>query len=136
MTTSKIVGVIPPMVTPFDEDGEVDSGALVELVSFLMKHVNGVFICGTYGSGPMMETYDRKKVVETVIKTVKSKINVIVHVGATNTRTAVELAKHAEAAGATHVSSVPPYYYSHNEEEVKLYFEDNIKGSKDSGLCL
>ena len=130
MTNLKLVGVIPPMVTPFDKDGEVDSGALVELVSFLMNHVNGLFICGTYGSGPMMETYDRKKVVEIVTKTVKSKINVIVHIGATNTRTAIELAKHAEAVGATHVSSVPPYYYSHNEEEVKLYFEEILKEVK------
>jgi dihydrodipicolinate synthase/N-acetylneuraminate lyase len=130
MTDTRLVGVIPPMITPFNDDGEVDSKALVELVSFLVKHVNGLFICGTYGSGPMMEVDDRKKVVETVTATVGGRINVIVHVGATNTNTAVKLAKHAEAAGATHISSVPPYYYSHNEEEVRLYFETILKEVK------
>lgn len=127
MKNTNLVGVVPPMITPFDSNGEVDENALKELVSFLASHVQGLFICGTYGSGPLMESDQRKKVAEIVTKQIDGKINVMVHAGSTNTKTAVDIAKHAESIGATHVSSVPPYYYKHNKEEVLLYFGSLVK---------
>ncbi|MBA7596721.1 putative 2-dehydro-3-deoxy-D-pentonate aldolase YjhH [subsurface metagenome] len=51
----------------------------------------------------------------------------IVHVGSTNTKTAVDLAKHAESVGSSHISSVPPYYYKHNKYEIIVYFESLLK---------
>ena len=127
MESKNLVGVIPPMITPFDLNGEVDEDATKELVSFLVDYVHGLFICGTYGSGPLMETDQRKKVAEIVAKKINGKVSLIVHVGSTNTKTAVNLARHAESVGATHISSVPPYYYQHNKEEVKLYFKNLVK---------
>ncbi len=127
MKSTNLVGVIPPMITPFDSNGEVDENATKELVGFLADHVHGLFICGTYGSGPLMESDQRKKVAEIVTKQIDGKINVIVHVGSTNTKTAIDLAKHAESIGATHVSSVPPYYYKHNKEEVFFYFGSLVR---------
>ncbi len=127
MKSKNLVGVIPPMITPFDLNGEVDEDATKELVSFLINYVHGLFICGTYGSGPLMETEQRKKVAEIVAKKINGKVNLVVHVGSTNTKTAVNLAKHAESVGATHISSVPPYYYNHNNVEVMLYFGSLVK---------
>ena len=47
-------GVVPPMVTPFAQNGDVDEDGLRVLVSFLKEKVHGLFICGSYGSGPLM----------------------------------------------------------------------------------
>jgi len=116
MKIKNLTGVIPPMITPFDSDGEVDENALIDLINFLIKHVHGLFICGTYGSGPLMKPEQRKKVAEIVTQQIDNKISVIVHVGSTNTKTAVDLAKHAESVGSSHISSVPPYYYKHNKD--------------------
>lgn len=127
MKSSNLVGVIPPMITPFDKDGEVDKKGTEELVGFLMKHVHGLFICGTYGSGPLMESDQRKKLAEIVASGINGRIKMVVHVGSTNTKTAVSLAVHAERTGATHISSVPPYYYRHNEKEIMLYFSSLIE---------
>lgn len=127
LESNNINGIVPPMITPFDKDGEVDEGALRELISFLIDYVQGIFICGTYGSGPLMDVNQRKKVAEVAAELTSGKIKMIVHVGATNTKTAVELARHAESVGATHISSVPPYYYKHTEDEIILYFNSILK---------
>lgn len=125
MTTrpfEKLRGVIPPMITPFDVHGEVDKKALRSVVGFLKTRVDGLFICGSYGGGPLMSPEQRKIVVETTIDEVNGLIPVIVHVGAISTDVSVDLARHAAANGANRVASVPPYYYGHGPAVVKDHF--------------
>ena len=58
-------GIIPPLTTPFDESGAVYEKGLRELVEFQIEGGSeGLFICGTYGSGPIMTTDERKQVQE------------------------------------------------------------------------
>jgi dihydrodipicolinate synthase/N-acetylneuraminate lyase len=121
--SSKLYGLLPPLVTPFDREGRVDLQALVELVEFLRPWVHGFYICGTYGQGPLMRPEERKLVAEKVAEHAGDK-KVVVHVGAPDTLTAVELARHAEDVGAHAVASVPPYYYRHQEEAVVKFFEE------------
>lgn len=120
---SKLYGLLPPLVTPFDNEGRVDVEALGELVDFLKPWVHGFYICGTYGQGPLMRPEERKLVAEKVAEHSGDR-KVVVHVGAPDTLTAVELARHAEEVGAHAVASVPPYYYRHQEEAVVRYFEE------------
>ena len=123
----RLEGVIPPMITPFDSNGEIDEKALRKVVNFLSKNVHGLFLCGTYGSGPLMSVEQRKKVVEITIDEVKGKIPVIVHVGAASTDASIELAKHAEKTGAVCVASVPPYYYRPSERDIIYHYERLVK---------
>ena len=122
MPGRKLRGVIPPMITPFDAKGEVDKKALREIVTFLKTRVDGLFICGSYGSGPLMSIEQRKTVAEVTIEEVNSRIPVIVHVGAASTDASVDLAVHAERYGADRVASVAPYYYSHGVDTVRDHF--------------
>lgn len=119
----KLRGAIPPMITSFKKDGSLDEQAVMDVAAFLAKHVHGLFICGTYGGGPLMTIGERKRVCELTIEAVQGKIPVIVHVGTIDTASAVELASHAESAGATAVASIPPCYFAHNEENVLHYFK-------------
>ena len=119
----KLRGAIPPMITPFRKDGSLDEQAVVDVASFLAKHVHGLFICGTYGGGPLMTVAERKRVCELTIEAAQGKIPVIAHVGTMDTASALELATHAEAAGATAVASIPPPYFAHNEDNVLHYFK-------------
>ena len=125
--TKKLYGVIPPMITPFDQDGKLNEKALRAVVDFEIEHVHGLFICGTYGGGPLMNVAEKKQVVDIVTDQVKGKAEVVVHVGATNTRDAVELAKHAKKAGVNRVASVPPFYYGHPFDDVMRYFDALIQ---------
>jgi dihydrodipicolinate synthase/N-acetylneuraminate lyase len=124
-------GIIPPLTTPFTAEGEVYEKGLRQLVEFLIgRGVHGLFICGTYGSGPIMTPDERRRVHEIVIDQTQGRVVVIAHVGTASTRQSVELARHAERAGADCVASIPPYYHHHDERAVLGYFESLVGAAK------
>jgi len=123
----KLKGIIPPLLTPFKETGEVDYDRIPLLVEFLKPHVDGFFVCGTYGSGPLMNLEERKKVFETVASCVDETYQLVAHVGSTNLRDTLQLIDHAAAHHALAVSAVPPFYYRYDEEVLFQYFLDLIR---------
>jgi dihydrodipicolinate synthase/N-acetylneuraminate lyase len=120
----KITGIIPPLLTAFDAKGEYDATAQKAIVEYLVGQVQGFYICGTYGFGPMMTSEERKRVAEDVLKFVNGRIPVITHVGGCATRAVVDLAKHSEKVGADAVAAVPPIYYGFGEEDVLRHFKE------------
>ena len=123
----KLKGVIPPMITPFDCDGKIDIENLKKLLNFLKDKVDGLYICGSYGSGPLMSVEERKKVTQIAVKVIGGKIPIVAHVGTTNTRDTVELSKHAEKIGCDAVSAVAPYYFHHNEDNLLEFYGSILK---------
>ena len=126
MSRNTIEGVIPPVITPFTSGGEVNEKAFRGLVDFWMRHVQGLFVCGTYGSGPLMSVEQRKRAAEIVTEQVDGQLPVIVHIGTADTQTAVLLAQHAESIGASAVAAVPPFYYPHNDQELENHYGEII----------
>jgi len=120
-------GIIPPMMTAFTEDGEIYEKGVREIVDFIIPHVQGLFPCGTYGSGPMMSIRERKRVAEIVIDQVKGRVPVIVHVGTADTKNTVELARHAQQIGAAAVGAITPYYNSYDDEALFRHFDHLVK---------
>ena len=117
-------GIIPPLTTPFTPEGVVYEEGLRRLLDFQMeKGTHGLFICGTYGSGPMMSLAERKQVAEITVDQVRGRMAVIVHVGTPSTSQSLELAQHATSLGVDAVAAVPPYYHSHDEREVLEFFK-------------
>ena len=123
----KLKGVVPPMITPFTKDGNVDTESLKKLVTFLKDQVDGLYICGSYGSGPLMSVEERKKVTEVVVKVVNGKIPIVSHTGTTNTRDTVELTRHAEKIGCDAAAAVGPYYFHHNEDSLLEFYGSMLK---------
>ena len=129
-------GVVPPMVTPFAENGELDEKKTRILVQFLKEQVHGLFICGSYGSGPMMSIEERKLLTEITMDENQGKVDVIVHVGSADTRTSMDLTRHAVAQGATAVAAVGPYYFHHNRDSILSFYEDLVKAAKDTPVYI
>jgi len=125
----KMKGVIPPMVTPFKENGDVDYEGLVTLVTFLKDKVDGLFITGSYGSGALLQPEERKQIMKITMETVAGKIPVIVHVGCADIRTPVELTAYARDLGVAAVSAVGPYYYKHNDDSIVLFYSEIVKAA-------
>jgi len=113
----KFEGIIPPVITCFDKDGVVNEAAQREVIRFQAKHVDGFYPCGTYGSGPLMSTQERKRVAEIVMEE-KGDCYVMVHIGAVTTRESIDLARHAQSIGADAVGAIPPYYYKYTADEL------------------
>ena len=117
-----INGIIPPVMTPFQSDGQPDLEAYSRLIDFLVAHVQGLYPLGTYGSGPLMPKDMRIGLAEFVVRKVDGRVPVIMHIGAADTDTAVELAQAARKAGANAVASIVPFYYKHDERCLNEHF--------------
>jgi len=118
-----IHGVIPALITPFDEYGQLYLRGLNDLIDFeLGRGVNGLFILGSAGQGPLMTPDERKMVARLIIKRVGGQVPVIVHIGAMPTAVAIDLAKDAAIAGASALSSIPPAYYRHDTLSIVDYY--------------
>ena len=120
-----ITGVIPAMVTPFDENEQLDETRLRAVVNFLIERkLEGLYITGSTGEGFLMSPDERKRVVEITMEETRGRVPVIAHIGAIGTHSSIDLAQHAEAAGVDAISSVPPFYWGFSADQVVGYYAD------------
>lgn len=124
-----VTGVIPAMVTPFDENEKLDEGRLRALVRFLIaRKLEGLYITGSTGESFLMSPEERKRVVEVTVDEAAGRVPVIAHIGAIGTHTSIDLAQHAEANGVDAISSVPPFYWGFSADQIVGYYA-NITAS-------
>lgn len=133
MKRSKIEGIFPALLTPFTKGGvKVDYDRACGLASFLAKKdVNGLFVCGTTGEGPLMTLAERKQMVEEVVGAVGKKVTVIAHTGCFDTASTIELTQHAQKAGAAAAGVVTPGFFTFDDECLYRHFKavaDSVKG--------
>jgi dihydrodipicolinate synthase/N-acetylneuraminate lyase len=127
----KLNGVIPPMITPFKETGELDEYSLQKLVEYLSQYVDGLFICGSYGCGAIMSIEERKRVADIVKKNAARNVKIVVHTGTTNTCDTIDLTKHAKEIGCDAASAVGPYYYKYTDSDLIKYYSDILNETKE-----
>ena len=121
--TADFRGSMTALVTPF-RDGAFDEAAFRKLVDWQIESGTRVLIpVGTTGESPTLSHDEHRKVVEVCIAEARGRAPVIAGAGSNNTREAVELAKHAEKAGASAVLIVTPYYNKPNQEGLFQHFK-------------
>ncbi len=120
----QLVGVWVAMVTPWDEVRSAPrKDALARLVSrYAEAGVDGLFILGTTGEGTLLTPEERKVFAEETVDVAKGRLPVIVHTGHDRTSVAVELAVHAQAAGAVAVAVSAPARYRLDDGELEVHF--------------
>jgi len=112
----KLKGVIGILNTPFTDTCEFDEQGMRRHVNFLVEHgmveENGIMVTtGSMGECAELTIKKRKKVLETVLDEVKNAIPVIAGCNHNNVYDVIDLAKHAEDAGAAGIMLTPPYYF-------------------------
>lgn len=123
-------GVIPALITPFDENEHFDETRMRSCVDFLIERgVGGLYTTGSTGEAFLMSPDERAFVVEVVVDQVAGRIPVIAHVGAIGTHLSVDLAQKAQAAGVDAISSVPPFYWPFTADQVVNYYTDLTKST-------
>ena len=116
-------GLMPAMVTPFDERGEVDLGATEAVIErFIEAGVSGISPLGSTGEASHLTADERKRFAEEIVRLVGGRVPLVVGVGATGTRETVELARHAEEVGTDAVLVVSPFYWKVGEEGLFQHF--------------
>ncbi|QJC54483.1 N-acetylneuraminate lyase [Paenibacillus albicereus] len=121
---SRFRGVTVAMYSAYGPDGEVSAEAARRLARhYAGTGVSGLYVGGSSGEGMLQTAEERKLVLEAVLEEVGGELAVTAHVGAASTRESVELARHAERAGADAVSAVPAIYYRLSEASVEAHWQ-------------
>src|ERR1700744_2812651 len=116
-------GSFTALVTPF-KTGSVDEKAFPSLVNWqISEGTNGLVPVGTTGESPTVSHDEHKRVVEWCIEEAKGRVPVIAGAGSNSTKEAIELAEHAERAGANAVLVVTPYYNKPTQEGMYQHFK-------------
>jgi 4-hydroxy-tetrahydrodipicolinate synthase len=116
-------GSLPALVTPF-KGGKIDEAALRGLVNWQIESgSSGLVPVGTTGESPTLSHDEHKRVVEIVVAEAKGRVPVIAGAGSNNTTEAIDLAVHAEKAGADAVLVVTPYYNRPTQEGMYQHFK-------------
>ena len=124
-TIKDFKGVIPASLSIFDINENLDIEATKEFTEFLLGFdIHGLYLTGSTGEGFLMKSEERMETVKAVMEVAKKKVPVVVHVGNIGTKRTIELAKQAKEAGATAISSVPPFYWHFNSKQIFNYYKD------------
>ena len=116
-------GSFTALVTPF-KNGSVDQQVFRDLVEWqISEGTNGLVPVGTTGESPTLSHDEHKQVVEWCVDQAKGRVPVVAGAGSNSTKEAIELARHAEQAGADAVLVVTPYYNKPTQEGMYQHYK-------------
>ncbi|MCD4838616.1 4-hydroxy-tetrahydrodipicolinate synthase [Neobacillus sedimentimangrovi] len=116
--------VITAMVTPFDENGEINYEATRNLVNYLIANgSDGLVVAGTTGESPTLTNDEKVSLFKFVVEVVNGRIPIIAGTGSNNTRASIQLTQQAEDAGVDGIMLVTPYYNKPSQEGLYQHFK-------------
>lgn len=125
-----LTGVYPPLITPADRSGQVDTESLAEHVKTLRENgINGFFPCGTAGEFASLTHEQRRLTIETVRSEVPES-TVLAGCGGTAVGSVVKQIKQAKAIGADAAVVIAPYYLDPTSDGLKTYFRNILNESQ------
>jgi 4-hydroxy-tetrahydrodipicolinate synthase len=117
--------ILTAIVTPFDDDLNVDEHAFVDLLHHLAAHgSDGFVVCGTTGEASTLSDEEHLRVVELAVQERPEGATIIAGTGSNDTRHAVHLTERATALGVDAVLSVTPYYNKPNRRGIRRHYEE------------
>ncbi|KZE35774.1 4-hydroxy-tetrahydrodipicolinate synthase [Chelatococcus daeguensis] len=124
MTTHRLfTGSLTALVTPF-RDGKLDEAAFRGHVAWQIENgTHGLVPVGTTGESPTLTHDEHKQVVAWCIAEAGGRVPVVAGAGSNNTAEAIDLARHAEDAGADGLLVVTPYYNKPTQEGLYQHFK-------------
>ncbi|WP_193568304.1 4-hydroxy-tetrahydrodipicolinate synthase [Gracilibacillus saliphilus] len=116
--------VLTAMVTPFDQNGEIDYGKTERLINYLLQNgTDALVVAGTTGESPTLSKEEKLSLIKFTVKVVNGRVPVIAGTGSNNTRESIEMTKKAETIGVDGVMLVAPYYNKPSQEGLYQHFK-------------
>jgi 4-hydroxy-tetrahydrodipicolinate synthase len=111
MKEKSLQGVITALVTPFDNNGDIDYGALKKLIDFqIAEGIDGIVVCGTTGESATLTLKEKMSVISKSIEFAAGRVWLIAGTGSNETQAAMDLTIFAKEQGADAALIVTPYY--------------------------
>jgi len=119
------------LITPFNEDGEIDYDVFSRLIEFQIKNkTDAIIVCGTTGEGSTLTVEERLRLFKLAVKQVSGRVPVIAGTGSNSTSFSVELMKEAEKCGIDAHLSVTPYYNKASQDGIVAHYNKLADSSK------
>lgn len=119
---SKLSGIIPPLVTPFREDGSIDEQAHRAEVRYMIEtaKVHGVAVCGSTGEGHTLTTEETRQIVALTVEEADGRIPVIAGIIANSTQAVVERARALADLPIAALQVTPVHYVFRPDDEAMV----------------
>ncbi|MDR1364936.1 MAG: 4-hydroxy-tetrahydrodipicolinate synthase [Oscillospiraceae bacterium] len=112
------------IVTPFDEQNQVNLKMLDKLINFQINNgTQAILVCGTTGESATLSDEEREKVIKYTIEKINKKIPVIVGTGSNCTEKSMNLSIRAQELGADAVIIVTPYYNKTSQSGIIQHYK-------------
>ncbi len=112
------------LITPFDENNNVNYDVLSKLIDFQIENdTDAIIICGTTGESSTLSLEEKKEVIKFTVEKTKKRIPVIAGTGSNSTSDAIYISKYAQSVGADGLLLVTPYYNKCTQDGLYLHYE-------------
>jgi 1-pyrroline-4-hydroxy-2-carboxylate deaminase len=116
-------GVIPAVLTPFDEGGGVDTAVLAGGAEWLIEEgATGLVANGTMGEAQSLSASERRLVIETLVAAADGRVHVTAGISSVTPAASIGYATDAAAAGADSLMLLPPLGYAGDEREIEAFY--------------
>lgn len=116
--------VITAMVTPFDNEGNINYEMAEKLAIHLVNNgSDSLLLCGTTGESPTLSWSEKSQLFQVVKKAVGSKGKVLAGTGANSTQHAIEMTEKVAKMGLDGSLQVVPYYNKPPQEGLYEHFK-------------
>jgi 4-hydroxy-tetrahydrodipicolinate synthase len=116
-------GSMTALVTPFRDEGSIDTDALERLVEFQIAGGTSALVpCGSTGESATLSHAEHTEVVHLVVRMAKGRVPVIAGTGSNSTTEATALTRAAKEAGADAALLISPYYNKPTQEGIYQHY--------------
>ena len=130
-------GIIPAMVTPLDDQGRINEGALRKLTNHLIDGgVHGLFPVGSQGEFFSLTFEQKKEAIRIVVDETRDQVPVYAGTGAVTTREAIETTKMAQDLGVSAVSAITPFFLVPSQRELIAHYTAIAKACPNLPILL
>lgn len=131
MDSTKLKGMGVAMVTPFNDNKEIDFKALENLTEFLIENKTDYLVVqGTTGESPALSNDEKLQVLDTVIKVNKGRLPIVYGIGGNNTAEVAKQLSTFDVQGVDAFLSVSPYYNKPTQEGIFQHYKVISEHSK------
>ncbi|MBQ9419105.1 MAG: 4-hydroxy-tetrahydrodipicolinate synthase [Synergistaceae bacterium] len=124
MSKVEIKGIIPPILTPMNDDESINEAELRNHVNRMINAgVSGVFAFGTNGEAYALSHKEKVQVLKVVVDETKKRVPVYAGTGCVTTKETITLSKEAEEIGADVLSVIVPYFAAASQDELYDHYK-------------
>ena len=117
-------GCATAIVTPFDEDNQINFDEFKKLINFQLDNkVSAIVVCGTTGEASTLSKEEKEELIKYCVKVVNKRVPVIAGVGSNNTAVVIENENYAEKVGVEGLLVVTPYYNKTTQAGLITHFK-------------